>query len=388
MAVRLEFLTQDTAEVELARRYWAMDAEGLFLEKVKDLVPFRDLTQSSFLSMRVRKYCIAYDENQFCRQCGGMVLVTKRTEPKKVLQMSDRPCSECEKRTNERELQERQTVREKLQRRVDTYSYQVRFETISYERLSDDVCLLLLAIDALITPKLANGTFKERECEALSPIGCETYLRSLYEQKIIRDDPAAACKEAYFFEDGQLRMRWDKADFFLLPDEMSGRGPVALEKVTERIFTDSEALSNLWLDFAVSDVIRYLVDQCQTYNLPLQSDSIVKIKGIVRQGLRIYSVSQLWSVVWKIVKDAASLASREYYNRTKAAATIPNKIIRQLEKAEQNGGINYSWHRPEKHIAGSLGMMFFKHFELNEYTPGSEALNRLSSLGHQSTKHG
>lgn len=64
MTVRLEFLTKDPDEIELAKRYWAMDETGAYIEKVKDLVPFRNLTQSSFLSSHVREYCVAYDENQ------------------------------------------------------------------------------------------------------------------------------------------------------------------------------------------------------------------------------------------------------------------------------------------------------------------------------------
>lgn len=56
MAVRLEFLTQDPDEIELAKRYWAMDEAGTYLEKVTGLVPFRQLTQSSFISSHVRAY--------------------------------------------------------------------------------------------------------------------------------------------------------------------------------------------------------------------------------------------------------------------------------------------------------------------------------------------
>ena len=74
MAVRLEFFTQDPQEIELAKRYWAMDGEGAYIEKVSDLVPFRKLTQSSFVSSHVRQWCLAYDENQRCCLCNGAVL--------------------------------------------------------------------------------------------------------------------------------------------------------------------------------------------------------------------------------------------------------------------------------------------------------------------------
>lgn len=50
MAVKLEFLTQDLEEIALATRYWAMDEDGVYLEKVSELVPFREITQSGLIA--------------------------------------------------------------------------------------------------------------------------------------------------------------------------------------------------------------------------------------------------------------------------------------------------------------------------------------------------
>lgn len=52
MAVRLEFLTQNPEEMELAIRYWATDKEGAFLERVADLVPFREIIQSGQIAKK------------------------------------------------------------------------------------------------------------------------------------------------------------------------------------------------------------------------------------------------------------------------------------------------------------------------------------------------
>ena len=62
MAVRLEFETTDSQEIELAKRYWAMDEEGAYLERVADLLPFREITQASMVAKFVRQICTAYDE--------------------------------------------------------------------------------------------------------------------------------------------------------------------------------------------------------------------------------------------------------------------------------------------------------------------------------------
>ncbi|MCO2031702.1 hypothetical protein FA415_33695 [Pseudomonas aeruginosa] len=56
MAVRLEFETTDSQEIELAKRYWAMDEEGAYLERVADLLPFREITQASMVAMRISEH--------------------------------------------------------------------------------------------------------------------------------------------------------------------------------------------------------------------------------------------------------------------------------------------------------------------------------------------
>ena len=87
--------------------------------------------------------------------------------------------------------------------------------------------------------------------------------------------------------------------------------------------------------------------------------------------------------MWKVVKDAASLANREYYNRYKAAATIPNKIRKQIERADKQDGIQKYWDRPDHHIVGTLGMAFLDVFEIDELTEGRQALAKFAQLGAQ-----
>jgi len=47
MTVRLEFATQDLQEIELAKRYWAVGQDGAYVERVADLLPFRQINKTS-----------------------------------------------------------------------------------------------------------------------------------------------------------------------------------------------------------------------------------------------------------------------------------------------------------------------------------------------------
>lgn len=381
MVVRLEFLTQDPEERVLASRYWAADEQGGFLERVADLVPFREIIQSGQIAKKVREYCDAFDENQTCNICDGPVRISGRADVKKFPQSSSLPCDSCineqKKKRAELEAQELVEVNKRLAHMVE----QNASTTLDYSCLPDNVVLILLAINAVVAPRLADGTFGVGDCEDIAPWDAGLFTRKLHREGYLLEDPRAAKLGTYYLKNGGLWHKTYQLELFLPPDTTYGRGIGALDLLGEHCFSDSESLINLWLDYSVGDVLRYLFDQCNIYNHDLDDEAIDKIKSTVRHGLQTYSVSQLWSVMWKVVRDAASLANREYYNRPKAAATIPNKVRKLLEIADQQGGISRGWDRPESHLAGSLGMVFSNIFGIDEYSPGVKVIDMLNRIG-------
>lgn len=388
MAVRLEFLTQDPDEMGLAMRYWAMDEEGGFLERVGDLVPFRDILQSGQIAKQVREYCFAYDENQCCHICQGVVRVYGRADIKKTYQPSSAPCESCLENFRRQEAEQHALEQAEIAKRL-VYKYERNASaTLRYDELPDHVVILLLAMDALLAPKLANGTFSIRDCDDLSPWGAIQLTQRLYREGVLLDDPDAATPGTYYIKNGELWSYTYQLQLFLPPDAVIGRGTAALGLLEEHVFSDSEALIDLWLDYAVADVLRYLIDQCNTYQHDLEDEAFEKIKGTLRHALRTYSVSELWSVIWKAVKDAASLANMQYYNRPKAAATIPTKIRKLLELAEQKGGINHSWNRPDHHLAGSLGVVLLNLFGIDENIQGRAVIEMFNRLGRSTEAPG
>jgi len=182
MAVQLEFLTQDPEEIDLATRYWAMDQEGVFLEKVSELVPFREITQSGLIAKYVRTLCKAVDLNQACRKCEGPILITSRTEAKKRFQISSRPCADCLDAQQREELERQRLEEIELQTQLARRTESMRSASISYAELTDDQRFILLAIDALVSPRLAHSTFTEggsvgRQVILVAPVHGRCHLR-------------------------------------------------------------------------------------------------------------------------------------------------------------------------------------------------------------------
>lgn len=388
MAVRLEFLTQDLEEIELATRYWAMDEEGAYLERVTELVPFRDILQSGLVAKFVRQVCDAYDDNQACRVCDGPVRVNGRGDPKKTFQLSGSPCVDCAEAERKLKQVKDTAEKEELARLLQPHIDRVQSSTISYSDLADDDVLILRAINALVAPRLTLGTFSLSDCDELTPMGSDDFVRRLFKKGVLVDDPTGAKPGAYFLQDGSLWFKNGLIRYCLLADSFLGRGEDAYSILVDRKFSDSKALSNLWLDYAVVDVMRYLLDQCSVHNQSLDDEALEKVRGAVHHGLQTYSVAQMWYIMWKVPRDAAALASRTYYSREKATATIPTKIRKQLEIADQEGGISKSWNRPEHHLAGSLGMVFTSLFGVDENTEGAQVLKMFGRIGARKSEDG
>lgn len=381
MAVRLEFLTQDQQAIDFANRYWAMDEEGGYRERVVDLLPFRSITKPSAVAKYVREICKAYDENEACPLCEGLLLISSRAEAKKTPRKSYQPCWDCQDRRRKEQEVKDAMERAELETFLAPHIANIQSTSVSYRNFTDDAVIILQAISALIGPRLVQGTFCLNDCVELTPLGTSDFVDRLHKRGVLEDDPSAAVSGSYFLKEGELWINKATARYFLPPDSDMGRDPEAIKEVLDWEFSDGDALFNLWLDYGVTDVMRYMHYQCSIHNQNLDREDIQKVEDMVRHGLRTYSVAQMWFIMWKVARDAAALASRSYYSKETATATIPTKIRKQLEAADQGSALRNDWSRPDPHIAGAMGMVFSSQFGVDELSKGTEVLKMFSSVG-------
>ncbi|UII73553.1 hypothetical protein LVW35_10435 [Pseudomonas sp. HN11] len=370
MAIKLQMLTEHPNEIALIERYWAVDESGQFLEKVSVLADVIQMPQGVTLASFIRQRCTAFDENQVCPQCAELIEIRNRSEAKKVPQRSAKLCTFCQDKRNAIELEVKKAKAEELERRLAEYFRNQLSRTVDYAGIADGQVLLLLALDRAITPRLTNGGFTIGDCRGLAPRYISDFLSQLREAGLILEDPNKAKPGTYYWQQDEIWVVNTQVAYRLAPDTKLGSGEEVIRSLLDRVYTDNEGLFNLWLDYSVADVMCYLADQCDLYNHALSEHEFEEIKSSLRSALEIYSVSQLWSVAWKVVRDAASLANREYYNRQKAAATIPGKIRRYLEKARRESIELKSWSRPELQPAGTLGMVLGEVFGIDEDSSG------------------
>lgn len=381
MAIRLEINTQDPEEIELIQRYWAVDESGGFIEKVKDLVPFRELTQSSAIASYVRERCKAYDDSQPCTDCGEPAEISSRSDINKYTQRATRRCSHCRALIATRQQALKAEEAAQLATRLADYARKQSSQTCAYQEIGDAEVLILMALECAITPRLTQSSFTVRDCSALCAGHPAPYIKRLVDAGILVQRPFEALPGAYFIKDDDLWCREPWIAYGLAPDPSLTSTDSLFEILSHRTLIDGPAIADLWLDYATQDVMHYFRRECETYQHRVCDEALQDVESSIRSALTTYSVAQLWSVVWKVVRDAASLASRTYYNREKAAATLPGKLRRHMEKVEREAMPIRAWSRREEHPAGTLGMVFWELFQIEENTPGSQAVEVLSNIG-------
>lgn len=380
MPIRLQLLTEDPKEIELIERYWAMDESGQFLEKVSALSDVLEMGQGVTLAGFIRQRCRAFDENQVCPQCGELIEVRSRSEARKTPLRSTRLCTRCQDERDAITLKAEKDKVAKLETFLAEYVRGQASRVVDYDSVSDAQVLLLLALDRAVSPRLTQGGFTLGDCRGLAPLYISGFLKTLNDAGLFLEDPSKAKPGTYYWKGDDVWQVSAQVVYLLMPNTPYAEGEEVIRRLSERTYTDAEGIFNLWLDYSVADVMCYLQTQCELYNHELTEQAWDEIKSTLRCALETYSVSQLWSVAWKVVRDAASLANREYYTRQKAAATVAGKVRRYLERVERESLELKSWSRPEQQPVGTLGMLLGEMFGVDEHTSGIAAMSRIRML--------
>lgn len=378
--IDFDVLSDDPEDRKLIARYWTMDAAGNFVETVTSLLPYREISKAHQLIKYMNEISVARDLSQICLRCQSSLIVRSRSDTKARLAMTHQVCSTCQDIEDQQRKEALEAANAELQARLAQVEKHNLEETCDYRAIPDDLALLLIALEKAINPRLLTGSFMRSDCRSLASVDSGKLIQRLWTERLIVDLPSKAVLGAYFLKDDQIWHFSDKVAYVFVPDAAIGKNEEAFNILNMRDFCDHRAIRQLWLDYALSDCMAYFFDQSATHGLETSSEADVEISSTLRTALNTYSVAQLWSVIWKIVRDSASLSTREYYNKAKAAATIPGKIKRNLEQVAKGSVHLKAWTRPIHQPAGTLGDVFYEYFGIDENTLGSTVREMFSEV--------
>jgi len=377
--IRFEIYSDDPDDRDLVSRFWALGDDGKYLHTVKSLLPFKHIVISHGLTKHINHVSSAWDEHQICKECGGASEVRGRSEAKFTLDTVYITCKSCKEDIAQALKLKQEAEDAKLNESLHFRLQRNLAKTTIYSDIPNDIALILIALDQALNPRLLTAAFTVRECVNFAPGDLIEFIRKLFNSEVIVDIPSEAHRHAYILKDDHFSFYMDQTAYRLVPDQSIPNMEEAFNALLFRGFSNRAGLHSLWLDYGVSDCMAYLYGQCQLHNLKILGLDDDSVRSVLRTNLEIYSISQMWCVIWKVVRDAAALSMRPYYTKEKAAATIPGKIMRHLEDVKKNGAIIKQWNRPDDQPSGTLGEVFNQYFEIDENTIGLHVMKIFSA---------
>ena len=263
------------------------------------------------------------------------------------------------------------------------YEYISSMETpgtgINYNLLATDRLLILEAINDWSGRALSEGGDIRFTYECDDPC-CATDFELIELASRMHCAPIIFYPASGFVlsDEDELRFGYFKSSFRMVA-HIGGSRAHGIGIAESRHIQDVEAALQLWAFCATEDCIAYLNEQMDAHNLTFDEEGYQAVRQIITSAiLDRFSIGQVWNAMWRTVKDAAALSTREYYNKAKAAKTIPKKLDRVLTLADGDPSFE-AYDRIETRPLGALLTLFLQRFGITDSMIGAQVRAKLTA---------
>lgn len=274
---------------------------------------------------------------------------------------------------------ERQTL---LEQERDAYLAKMEApdSALNYAWQSADRLLALEAINDWSGRTLAEGG------DVMLTVGCDDPCCATYAERdallaLLHKSPVMLYPVSGFglSDTDDLTFSYSKSSF-RMPPQIGGTTADGI-RVAEKIHIDDVDLAmHLWVTCATESCMAYLCSEMDKHNLHLEAEDTSAIRGIVKSSIQDrFSQGQIWNAMWRSVKDAAALSTRQYYNSAKAAKTLPRKIDSVLTQAAESLDSFDAYDRVKSNPIGAVLTLFLHRFGIHDRTTGAEVRSKLST---------
>lgn len=176
-----------------------------------------------------------------------------------------------------------------------------------------------------------------------------------------------------------LQFKRNDSTYRMLPHTSASRTDgIGIAEATH--IRDIEAALQLWAFCATEDCLAYLLSQMSEHSLYFEDDEVATSRQIIASALTShFSVGQIRNTIWRTVRHAAALSTRQYYNTWKASKTIPKKMDSVLAQHADNTSSFEHYARPASRPMGAVLSLMLNRFGIGDNTPGSEVRARLAA---------
>lgn len=272
-----------------------------------------------------------------------------------------------------------------LEQQVVAYIERSAKMQIHYENLLYDLSLVLMALHKVVGNSiLMNGTFPAIAAINLMPFSHIYALQILVNNSVIFGLPNDERVGGFeLSDDGQLTFTLSQVNYCLMWQE--GSSVESAFAITEqRKPSSADEVIRLWYELQKQECLAYFNEQCSQHGFRFGHEVTQEIwsaiEAIVLNALPDFSTSNLWAEIWKVVRDAALLTNREYYNSQSAAKTLPGKLQRAINKLRRGDAAAQSWRRSATSSDSGLSLVFWERFALGINENGKFAENAILKI--------
>lgn len=334
--INLSIYSDDPTLVSLCQRYWDFDGEG-FVETVAQIESDNPLTKP--LNKVVSENCSASSPKLICSECSGFYTFKNRTEFLRLRDQTDYVnwvCHDCQK-VKEKSLNEQH-------RNVLIRDYEC--EPRRYLNVGDLTARSAILLRALIIHSAREDMsyiepVNENQVVSFSPSASYTVelLREMYHSSLIHIHPYSNLSLFEFSEDLSYRFNIRSVPWKLCFKEgydLNEFSVLLSNKISslEYIETSIEEVRELSFEIALHESIAYLEAIVAEYGFEYRVGS--KTIEVLKKGLGIYSVAQMYNFIWRAGKDAAAYYQRANISKRQASNSIVGSINKALDQSVNN----------------------------------------------------
>lgn len=270
-----------------------------------------------------------------------------------------------------------------LKQKSDQYiaSMEAPGKGINYNRIETDRLLILEAINDWSGRALGDGGDIQITDGGDDPCCATEYELNELARRMHSPPVILYPVSGFSLSDGdELRFGYRASSYRMMPHTSDSRAD-GIGIAEAKHIQDVEAAMQLWIFCATEDCMAYLYHQMDTHGLYLEEEERAAARRIITSSLQDrFSIGQIWNAMWRSVKDAAALSTRQYYNNAKAAKTIPKKIDKVLMCAA--GDPNFeAYDRLAVTPLGAVLTLFHHRFGINDATTGTHVRTKLATDG-------
>jgi hypothetical protein len=208
---------------------------------------------------------------------------------------------------------------------------------INYDNISTEKLLIVEALNDWSGRSLAEaGTFKIT-CQGNDPACATNFELNELTNKLVAGSGILYPISGFLLNDkDELRYNYTDALYLLTPHTTGSRAHGVTIAEAKHI-QDVDAAVSLWAFCATEDSMAYLQYQLDDHNLWLEEEETESVRRLILSSFQgKLSIGKARNAIWRTVKAAASLSTKQFWNTGKASRTIPKKLDQKLSEISED----------------------------------------------------